>query len=75
MRYLLEAPEADRERYPDLKKVYAFAEARDGGDRLQEALWRVEGESSRSSTASGGTAATPPFTGRRASGADTRCAP
>jgi SIR2-like protein len=75
MRYLLEAPEADRERYPDLKKAYAFAEARDGGDRLQKALWRAEGEASRSSTGSGRTAATPPSTGRCASGAGTRCTP
>jgi hypothetical protein len=43
MRYLLEALEADRERYADLKRVYAFAEAKDGDERLQEALWRAKG--------------------------------
>lgn len=43
MRYLLEALEADRERYPDLKKVYAFADVKDGDERLQDALWRAKG--------------------------------
>ncbi len=43
MRYLLEALEADRERYTDLKKVYAFAEAKDDDQHLQEALWRAKG--------------------------------
>lgn len=43
MRYLLEALEADRELYPDLRKVYAFGEcsARDG--ETKEALWRAKG--------------------------------
>ncbi|MEZ0470164.1 SIR2 family protein [Luteimonas salinilitoris] len=43
MRYLLEALEADRELYPDLRKVYAFGEcSADDGD-LMEALWRAKG--------------------------------
>ncbi|RCW27590.1 SIR2-like protein [Ciceribacter lividus] len=43
MRYLLEALEADRERFSDLKQVYAFAPAKDGDGQLQEALWRAKG--------------------------------
>lgn len=43
MRYLLEALEADRERYPDLKKVFAFAAIENGDDELQAALWRAKG--------------------------------
>jgi hypothetical protein len=43
MRYLLEALEADRERFPDLKKVYAFASATEENELLQEALWRAKG--------------------------------
>ena len=43
MRYLLEVLEADRARYSDLKQVYAFAEAKAGEDKLQEALWRAKG--------------------------------
>ncbi len=43
MRYLLEALEADRERYPDLKPVFAFAGVEEGRERLQEALWRAKG--------------------------------
>jgi hypothetical protein len=39
MRYLLEALEADRERFPDLQKVYAFAACEDGEEKLQRALW------------------------------------
>ena len=43
MRYLLEALEADRERYPDLKKVYAFGHYEAGERELIEALWRAKG--------------------------------
>ena len=43
MRYLLEALEADRERFPDLKKIYAFAEVSNGDEQLAEALWRAKG--------------------------------
>jgi len=43
MRYLLEALEADRERFPDLKKIYAFAEVSDGDAKLQTALWQAKG--------------------------------
>jgi hypothetical protein len=39
MRYLLEALEADRERYPDLQKVYAFAPCARGEEKLERALW------------------------------------
>ena len=39
MRYLLEALEADRERYPDLQKVYAFAPCGRGQEELERALW------------------------------------
>jgi hypothetical protein len=39
MRYLLEALEADRERYPDLQKVYAFASCEPGNEELVGALW------------------------------------
>jgi hypothetical protein len=39
MRYLLEALEADRERYPDLQKVYAFAPCGLGKEELERALW------------------------------------
>ena len=39
MRYLLEALEADRERYPDLQKVYAFAPCEPGREELVKALW------------------------------------
>lgn len=39
MRYLLEALEADRERYPDLQKVYAFASCEPGNEDLVRALW------------------------------------
>ena len=42
MRYLLEALEADRERYPDLQKVYAFAECEPGKDELVRALWEAK---------------------------------
>lgn len=42
MRYLLEVLEADRERYPDIKKVYAFA-SDEGDSALQTALWRAKG--------------------------------
>lgn len=43
MRYLLEALEADRERYRDLKKPYAFAHAAAGQEAPQQALWRAKG--------------------------------
>ena len=43
MRYLLEALEADRERFPDLKRVYAFSEPQDGDAELAAALWRAKG--------------------------------
>lgn len=43
MRYLLEVLESDRERYPDLQKVYAFAACDDASEALQAALWRAKG--------------------------------
>ncbi len=43
MRYLLEALEADRERYPDLQRVYAFASHEPGNDELARALWVAKG--------------------------------
>jgi hypothetical protein len=43
MRYLLEVLEADRERYPDLHKVYAFASCKAGCEELVAALWRAKG--------------------------------
>ena len=43
MRYLLEALEADRERYPDLQRVYAFASCEPGDEEMQRALWRAKG--------------------------------
>ena len=43
MRYLLEVLEADRERYPDLHKVYAFASCEAGGAETMTALWRAKG--------------------------------
>jgi hypothetical protein len=43
VRYLLEALEADRERYPDLKQVYAIAGAADATRFTEEALWRAKG--------------------------------
>ena len=42
MRYLLEALEADRERYPDLHKVYAFASCEPENDGLVHALWAAK---------------------------------
>jgi len=42
MRYLLEALEADRERYPDLQKVYAFASSEPGNEELTRALWAAK---------------------------------
>ncbi len=42
MRYLLEALEADRERYPDLQKVYAFAAWEPGNEKLVKALWEAK---------------------------------
>lgn len=43
MRYLLEALEADRERYPDLQKVYAFASCEPGEGDLVRSLWEAKG--------------------------------
>jgi NAD-dependent SIR2 family protein deacetylase len=43
MRYLLEALEADRERFPDLKPVYAFAAGDAAKGLHEEALWRAKG--------------------------------
>lgn len=43
MRYLLEALEADRERFSDLKPIYAFAPTNAGDEELQEALWKAKG--------------------------------
>lgn len=43
MRYLLEVLEADRELYPDLRKVYAFGECSAENDEISEALWRAKG--------------------------------
>lgn len=43
MRYLLEVLEADRERYPDLRPVYAFAPTAEGEGKLQRALWDAKG--------------------------------
>lgn len=42
MRYLLEVLEADRQRYRDLQKVYAFANI-DGDEALTRALWEGKG--------------------------------
>jgi len=43
MRYLLEALEADRERYPDLHQVYALAPAQSDQYEQQRALWQAKG--------------------------------
>lgn len=43
MRYLLEVLEADRERFPDLQPVYAFAHASPDDEALQIALWESKG--------------------------------
>ena len=43
MRYLLEALEADRERYPDLHQVYALAPAQSDQCEQQRALWQAKG--------------------------------
>jgi hypothetical protein len=43
MRYLLEALEADRERYPDLQKVFAFASCAPGEEEVTRALWLAKG--------------------------------
>ncbi len=42
MRYLLEALEADRERFPDLQKVYAFAPYMPHEEELVRALWEAK---------------------------------
>lgn len=42
MRYLLEALEADRERFPDLQKVYAFAPCENGREKDERALWQAK---------------------------------
>lgn len=43
MRYLLEVLEADRELYPDLRKVYAFGECSADDGEIKGALWRAKG--------------------------------
>ena len=43
VRYLLEALEADRERYPDLHQVYALVPAQIGDYEEQQALWYAKG--------------------------------
>jgi hypothetical protein len=43
MRYLLEALEADRERYPDLHQVYAFVPAQPDQYEERRALWYAKG--------------------------------
>ncbi len=43
MRYLLEALETDRDRFPDLNPVYAIALAKVGDEENQEALWDAKG--------------------------------
>lgn len=43
MRYLLEVLEDDRARFPDLKRVYAFAPAGAGKEELERAMWRAKG--------------------------------
>jgi hypothetical protein len=43
MRYLLEALEDDRARYPDLKPVYAFAPSAAAKESLERELWRAKG--------------------------------
>ena len=43
MRYLLKVLEADRERYPDLHQVYAFAPCDAGSEELMTALWEGQG--------------------------------
>jgi NAD-dependent SIR2 family protein deacetylase len=54
MRYLLEALEADRERYPDLQKVYAFASCEPGNEELVRALWAAKAVEPILYTVSGG---------------------
>jgi len=43
MRYLLEALEADRERFPDLQRVFAFASCELGKEGLQTEIWKAKG--------------------------------
>lgn len=43
MRYLLEALEADRERFPDLKRVYAFGACQPGDEPRVRAQWEAKG--------------------------------
>ena len=43
MRYLLEALEADRERFPDLKRVYAFGASEAGAEAKVRAQWQAKG--------------------------------
>ena len=43
MRYILEVLEADRERYSDLQRVYAFASCPLGDEQSQSELWRAKG--------------------------------
>src|SRR6267142_5187061 len=42
MRYLLEVLETDRERFPDLQKVFAFAPCHTGEEDLVRALWAAK---------------------------------
>jgi hypothetical protein len=42
MRYLLEVLEADRERYPELKQVYAFVPCAPGQEEVTGELWRAK---------------------------------
>lgn len=43
MRYLLEALEADRERYPDLKPVFSFVGVEPDKEEKEKALWYAKG--------------------------------
>lgn len=43
VRYLLEALEADRTRYPDLHDVYAFGSCEPGNEALERGIWLAKG--------------------------------
>jgi len=43
MRYLLEVLESDRERFSDLRKVFAFAPSEPAKERLTAELWKAKG--------------------------------
>ena len=43
MRYLLEVLESDRERFSDLRKVFAFAPSESAEEALTAALWKAKG--------------------------------